>query len=134
MNQEFLSEISLLSQSTGFVLVATASRDGTPHLSVAESLSVDHANRISVLGWYCPGTIANLKLNRNVSFTVWNPDSDKGFQITGELVEIRETGMLDGFAPQEETAPVPQVQWKMRANVKKITTFHSAPHSDLELI
>ena len=56
-----------------------------------------------------------------------------GFQLLGELVDLKELGMMNGYLPElEKKPPLPQVQREMVVRVDKIIDFKIAPHSDVE--
>ena len=114
--------------------VATANRDGTPHIAAAANLSLTDDNSLSVSSWFCPATVSNLQENRKVSVVVWNPEADEGVQVVGTVERIEEISILDGYAPEiETTAPSPQVERRLIVDVEKVIAFSHAPHSDTEV-
>jgi pyridoxine/pyridoxamine 5'-phosphate oxidase len=113
------------------VYVATADEAGTPHLACAAGLSAGQKGRVLVTEWFCPGTVSNVEHNRRVSLTVWDPETDAGHQIIGEVERLEEVGMMDGYAPgAEPDEPMPQVQRQLIVRVEKVLDFSRAPHTD----
>jgi hypothetical protein len=115
------------------VIVGTADSDGLPHIAAAGKLSAAPNGRLAVEAWFCPGTVANLQRNRRISLVVWDPTVDLGYQILGEVEKLEECGILDGYAPGEDTRkPLPQVQRRLIVRVDSILDFRHARHSDVE--
>jgi predicted pyridoxine 5'-phosphate oxidase superfamily flavin-nucleotide-binding protein len=114
------------------VLVATADEDGLPHIASAGRLNAAPGGHVALAEWFCPGTLANLQQNRRISIVVWDAERDIGYQLLGEVEEVRELEMLDGYVPGEENRPpLPQVERELLVNVTKILAFSQAPHSDV---
>ena len=58
---------------------------------------------------------------------------DTGHQFFGNVEEMQDVDVLNGYAPQiEREKAVPQVERRLMISVKKITGFKCAPHSDVE--
>jgi hypothetical protein len=126
-----LNEIIRLGTKTGYALVATAGLDGQPHVASARRIAALPEGRVRVTEWFCPGTMANLQNNRQVSLVVWDSGTDTGYQVLGEVEEIRDLAMLDGIAPgQAPLPPVPQVERELILRVRQILDFRQAPHTD----
>ncbi len=133
MKREMFAAAMELAEKRLCILVGTADAKGLPHLAAAGDLSSLAAGRISVKSWFCPGTVANLKANRCIAVVVWDPSSDEGFQLLGEVEEVRDRSILDGYAPEVETVPPPpQVERELLVRVDKVIRFSHAPHSDVE--
>ena len=123
-----------LAQRLQHAFVATSNREGTPHIAAAASLSLADDNSLSVSSWFCPATVSNLQENRKVSVVVWNPETDEGVQVVGAVERIEETAILDGYAPEIETAePSPQVERRLVVSVEQVIAFSHAAHSDTEV-
>ena len=121
-----------LGRKTGHVLVATADRSGLPHVASAGSLQSISDRYVEVEAWFCPGTVLNLQQNRLISLVVWEPATDQGYQILGEVENIADKMMMDGYAPEtEERAPLPQTDRTLRVRVDRVVSFSQAPHSDV---
>jgi hypothetical protein len=64
---------------------------------------------------------------------IWDPQIDAGFQLLGELEDLSETAMMDGFIPiKGRQAPLPQVEWRLVMKVEKVLAFRRGAHSDEE--
>ena len=121
-----------LAKKIEHIFVATADSSGIPHVAAANELSHDSEEHVSVAAWFCPGTLSNLLSNKQISLVVWDPADDQGFQLLGEVEQIEELAMLNGFAPEiEAQTPMPQVERKLHVRVDKVIRFSHAPHSDI---
>jgi hypothetical protein len=133
MKPETIRSAIQLANKTNHILVATTSSEGTPHVAAAGGLNLDSEDHISVAAWFCPGTLANLKNNKQISVVVWDASEDFGYQLLGSVEHIEELAMLNGFAPEIEAPfPLPQVEHSLHMRVNRVLHFSQAPHSDLE--
>jgi hypothetical protein len=133
MKKESLDSAIELAQKLEHVFVATADSSGMPHVAAAGLMRRTSENCVAVSAWFCPGTLANLDHNRSVSLVVWDPPSDAGYQILGEVQEIDEVAMMNGFSPSGgKSPPMPQVEKKLDVRVDRVYCFSHAPHSDTE--
>ena len=122
-----------LAEKVGHVFVATADAAGMPHLAAAAQIRSASEDRVAVSAWFCPGTVENLEQNRRISLVVWDPPSDRGYQLLGEVVQVEEASVMNGFSPEaEKSSPMPQVERRLMVQVTRILAFSHAPHSDLE--
>lgn len=121
-----------MANRVGYALVATSDRKGLPHVAASRRVEAEPDNHVSVSEWFCPGTLANLQENPQISVVVWDPATDKGYQIIGKSAAMEDTAMMDGFSPAVEENPPPQVERKIRIQVDRILDFSHAPHSDEE--
>jgi hypothetical protein len=126
-----LSEIIRLETKTGYTVVATAGPEGSPHVASARRLEAAPGGRLRVAEWFCPGTMANLAHNRRLSLVVWDSVADAGYQVLGEVEDIRDLSVLDGFMPGEAQMPsIPQIERELIVHVDQILDFRQAPHTD----
>lgn len=133
MQTDKLREVIRLAEKIGFAFVASADKNGAPHIAAAGKLTLADKDSVAVEEWFCPGTIANLNMNKHVSIVVWSKEPDNGYQLVGEVKKINDLGMLDGFSPALESAhPLPQVKKQLLIKIDKILEFKLAPHSDIE--
>ncbi len=131
-NQTFQKAVSLADKVTA-IFVATADAQGIPHLAAAGKVKLIEPNTIAVTEWFCPGTVANVQANKQISVVIWDQTADTGYQLVGKVEKIDEMGILDGYAPQQEQKPpLPQVRRQLVIKVEKIIGFKLAPHSDVE--
>jgi len=133
-NRKGIERAVALAQKLQHAFVGTSNRDGTPHIAAAASLNITEDENLAVASWFCPATVSNLQENRNVSVVVWNPETDEGVQLVGTVKAIEETAIMDGYAPELETAqPSPQVERRLVVKVEKVIAFSHAPHTDAEV-
>ena len=132
MNEAKLDEVTALARKTGYVYIATADGKAMPHVTVAGSLERGGRGQVVIKEWFCPGTVANLKVNKAVSVAVWDFHCDVGYQLLGRLERIDDLAVLDGYAPDVEAEkPMPQVEKQLVITVEKILDFSLAPHCDV---
>ena len=125
-------EIRKLAEKVGHVLVATADGAGLPHLAVAAGLRLG-PGRAVVTDWFCPGTVSSLQENRCVTLTIWDARRDEGYQLVGQVVEILDRAVMDGYDPSlDQAAPMPQVQRELVVRVDHVLSFSLKAHSDKE--
>ena len=133
MNKEVIEKVIEISGSLKHVYVATADEGGLPHVSAAGKLEITPEGNLAVSEWFCPGTLSNARVNPKVSLVVWRPDIDAGYQILGEIIEIRDLAVLDGYVREPRGySRIPQVERQLIVRVEKVLAFRHAPHSDLE--
>lgn len=132
MNEAKLDEVTALARKTGYIYIATADGKAMPHITVAGSLQRGGRGQVVIKEWFCPGTVANLKVNKAVSVAVWDFHCDVGYQLLGRLERIDDLAVLDGYAPDVEAEkPMPQVEKQLVITVEKILDFSLAPHCDV---
>lgn len=128
-----LENAIVLAEKLGHVFVATADSAGMPHVAAAAQIHKSGQDQVTVSAWFCPGTMANLDDNQRISLVVWDPPLDRGYQLLGEVVNVEEQAMMNGYSAEtEKKAPMPQVEKKLVVRVAKILAFSHAPHSDVE--
>lgn len=122
-----------LASKVGYVFIATADANRWPHVAVARTLALKEERRIAVREWFCPGTMANLQSNSHISVVVWDENTDTGYQLLGEMEDMTDIGMIDGYTPKMGSKwPLPQVESQLLISVSKVVDFKRAPHSDIE--
>ena len=121
-----------LARAVGHIFIATADREGRPHLGAAAELRLLDQGRLGVSAWFCPGTLRNLQDNPRLSLAIWDPLTDEGYQLLGRMEQIEETAIMDGYLPGEAQPPMPQVQRLLVIAVESVLHFSQAPHSDIE--
>ena len=133
MKTKSLLDAIELAQKTGFVLITTADVNGLPHVTAAGKINGDSFDHINVMDWFCPNTLANLRRNEYVSVVIWDRNSNRGFQLLGQLERITETSVMDGYSAAFEEAPLlPQIEKQILIHIDKILDFNLGPHSDME--
>lgn len=130
MNREPLEDAVALGDEVGYAFVATADADGRPHLAAAGAVSLETDGRVGVTEWFCPGTMANLEDNRNIALVLWDPETDRGYQVLGQVTEIEEQAVIDGYAREAGEGAPPQVERELVISVDEVLHFSQGPHSD----
>jgi len=131
MTGDLLVSVVELARKVGHVFIATASTDGMPHITVAGSLEQDGGDKVIVKEWFCPGTIANVRVKGAIAAAVWDVRNDAGYQLLGLLERIDDVAVADGYEPQLEERPVPQVERQLVIRVERVLDFTLAPHYDV---
>ncbi len=133
MKPKSLNTAVELAEKLEHVFVATADSSGMPHVAAAAKISQTSEDQVTVVAWFCPGTLANLKNNCRISLVVWDAPVDKGYQLLGQVEKVEEIAMMNGYSPEiDETTVMPQVENRLLVRVDKVIAFSHAPHSDLE--
>lgn len=113
------------------MFVVTADRSGGPHVAVADELEAAPENRLAVAEWYCRTTIDNLEQNRTVALVAWDPETDDGFQVVGQVERSEEVAMQDGEAADlESPRAFPQARRKLLITVNRTLKFVRGRHRD----
>ncbi len=131
MSTEAIRRAVDLGSRVKHIFVSTSNSSGLPHLAAAGAIHRVSESHIAVEEWFCPGTIQNLLDNPMISVVAWDPKTDVGHQILGEVEKVEEIAMMNGFSPEIETsAQLPQAERKLIIRVDKVLAFSHAPHSD----
>lgn len=132
-NQKLLEKAVKLGRSNGCIIIATADKNGFPHIATAGQIGFESDKRMFVSGWFCPGTLSNLDENQKIALVSWSATNDIGYQVIGVMEKMDETAMLNGFEPKmEPEKAVPQIERKITLRVDTVFKFSQAPHNDLE--
>ena len=133
MNRTVLEDAAKLCDKTGHVFVATVNAEAVPHVTAAEMLEVMADDSVEITEWFCPVTVSNLQVNRSISVVVWDPDSDMGYQLLGNMERLYDEAVVDGYSHEFDIdIPMPQVERRITICVEKVLDFSVAPHSDVE--
>lgn len=132
MERETLEKVKKLIQEVGIVYVATADREGIPHIAAAEGMTFTDEGQVIFKAWFCLKTVENLGKNPELSLAVLNPKTKEGYQILGEIERIDRGAILDGYGSEEEKkwAGYPQVEHQLSVRIQKVSSLTSGPHSD----
>ena len=132
MKNGLLDEVKKLIQGVKLVYVATANKEGIPHIAASEGMTIADGDRVVLRAWFCIRTVGNLQENPRLSLAVLNPETGEGYQLFGELERIERGAMLDGFAfeKEREWAGYPQAEHQLYIRIKAISHLTSGAHSD----
>ena len=131
LDPESLAKMVQLAGTVGHLFIATANEEGVPHLATAEHINLEDWDLVGITAWFCPQTAKNVQTNPVTSVAVWDRDRDLGFQLIGEVEQVIETTMPDGYIPGE-TVVYPQIERKLMIRVRHILDFSQGTHSDTE--
>ena len=131
MDRDPLLRAEALAEQVGHVFVATADAEGLPHLAAAGTLALRPEDHVVLTEWFCSETLRNIDENRLVGLVVWDAESDSGYQIAGEVEEVNDLSMLDGYQDDQTLEPLPQVERELVVRVEKVLAFSQGPHSDV---
>lgn len=119
-----------IARRAGEIYVATSGE--YPHIATARKVSAAEDGRIRISEFFCPGTLENLEKNRKIAMSAYEKQSGRGYQLLGEVEEIHDLAMLDGFAGDDLPA-VPQVERELQIKVHSVLNFSGGPHTDKKL-
>ncbi len=133
MNTELLKKAVDLTKTIGHCFIATADETGRPHIAAAGKLRYHDADHVEITEWFCPATVANVEKNIFATIVVWDSVDDIGYQLAGKVERVADVAVLDGYAPEYDIDPLPQVQRRLTVDIERVTDFKLGPHSDMEL-
>jgi uncharacterized protein len=125
--------IKSFAEGVGHAFVATSDLSGNPHLAAGRGILVEGLNRLVFEAWFCGTTLKNLQENPKIAVAVVDPATGKGYQFFGRVEGKKDTAILNGFLPEDETAGLPQVQWRLEVRVDSVVMFSTDAHSDRPL-
>jgi hypothetical protein len=136
MNAKQLDRAIELGSRLEHFFFAVVGADGFPYVNSARRLEQVADNQFAIEEWICPLTVKQLSENPKMAVLIWDPASDDGYEILGEVLMFESEAFLNGFAPEvEEDAYVPQVKRKLIIRAEKITAFsHALRCDDIQLL
>jgi general stress protein 26 len=133
MDQEKLKTIERMSNTDSLTLMATADAHGHPHVTAAHGMHMRPNRRVELTDWFCPGTVHNVRENSHVSIIIWDQRQDRGYQLQGEVENIAQQGVMDGYSPQTDNRPpAPQIRRRIIVALTRASEFRREPHIDRE--
>lgn len=131
MEKGILDKVKEIVQKVKVVYVATANREGIPHIAAAEGMDFIEG-QIVFRAWFCLKTVENLRENPKLSLAVLSPKTQEGYQLFGEVEKIERGAILDGYTPGREKgwAGYPQAEHQIFIRIKAISHLTSRSHSD----
>ncbi len=130
MDSDILEKVKRIVQKVKIVYVATANREGIPHIAAAEGMAFT-GDEVVFRAWFCLKTVENLRENPRLSISVLSPRTREGYQLLGEVERLEEGAMLDGYVPEDEKGSgYPQAEHRLYIRIKAVSHLTSRGHSD----
>lgn len=107
----------------GAALVATASKDGKPNVSIKGSFRVLDDEHVIFADIASPRTMANLGENPQLSAIVFDPATRKGCRLWGSAVEILDSGDLFDTISAQFAPMGMEVKHLVKVAVDEVITF-----------
>ena len=127
---EALGKVIALSDNVEHIFLATANNQGIPHVTLVRGLIESIDNSFLITHWFCPETVSNIMVNKNVSLVVWDAQTDEGYQCIGESEVMMESGTPEGGVFISEVSYLAPQLCNLVIKVKKILQFSMTNHSD----
>jgi len=136
MNGKKLEQAIELGKRVEHFFLALVGADGFPYVNSARQIEQVAENQFAIEEWICPLTVKHLGENPKMAVLIWDPASDDGYEILGEVLMFESQAFLNGFAPEvEEDDYLPQVKRKLIIRAEKITAFsHALRCDDIQLL
>jgi hypothetical protein len=115
-------EAKKIIKELGPALIATASKDGKPNVSVKGSFRVLDNEHVIFADIASPRTIANLKENPQISAIVFDRSTRQGCRIWGKA-EILDSGDLFNSISAEFATRKMKVKHLVKVTVEEVVTF-----------
>ena len=120
-----------LGKKVEYFFVALVGSGGFPYVNSAHQIEQVAENQFTIEEWICPLTVQHLSENPKIAVLIWDPVTDDGYEILGEVLMFEGQAILNGFAPEvEDSAYLPQVKRKLIIRAEKITAFSHALRCD----
>jgi uncharacterized protein len=113
--------------------VASAGKEGSPHLAAGRELRVPDPGRLVFDAWFCLTTLQNLAENPLVAVAVADPSTGNGYQFAGRVERREDVAVLDGYEPGLEAPGMPQVETRLVVLVESVMAFSAGAHTDQPL-
>lgn len=104
-------------------VIATASKDGKPNVSLKGSFRVLDDEHVIFADIASPQTIANLAENPQLSAIVFDAATRKGCRVWGKAVEIMDSGNLFDTISAEYSTKGMKVLHVVKVKVDEVITF-----------
>jgi hypothetical protein len=111
--------------------ITLVGKDGFPYVNSAREIERVANNQLAIDEWICPLTVMHLSENPKMAVLIWDPKTDDGYEILGEVLMFEGQEFLNGYAPEvEENSYVPQVKRRLILRAERITAFSHALRCD----
>jgi predicted pyridoxine 5'-phosphate oxidase superfamily flavin-nucleotide-binding protein len=112
---------------------ASSDGEGNPHLAAGRVVTPLDGDHLALEDWFCHTTLANIARNPRIAVVVAEPDTGNGYQFLGTVEQVTDRAMIDGLAPEEEGAGMPQVLSRIVVRIEKVFAFSAGVHTDIPL-
>jgi hypothetical protein len=127
MNTGKLERAIALGRKVEHSFIAMVDGKGVPYVNSVRQIEQVADNQFAVEEWICPMTVTNLGENPKLALVIWDPATDEGYEIIGEVLMFEGQAFLNGFAPEvEENAYLPQVRRRLIIRAEQIAAFSHA--------
>jgi hypothetical protein len=124
MNPGKLERAIALAKKVEHFFIAMVDGEGVPYVNSVRQIEQVADNQFAIEEWICPLTVTNLGKNPKLALVIWDPATDDGYEITGEVLMFEGRAFLNGFAPEvEENAYLPQVKRRVIIRAEQIAAF-----------
>lgn len=132
MKPEKVQKVKNLVEKVKTVYVATANKEGLPHIAASEGMAFNDGDQVIFKAWFCLKTVENLRENPRISLGVLDPETGEGYQVFGKMERVETGAILDGFTPQMEKnwKGYPQIEHQLSIRIEKISHLTTGAHSD----
>ena len=131
VNNRKLERAIALGKRVEHFFVALVGSGGFPYVNSAHQIEQVAENQFTIEEWICPLTAQHLRENPKIAVLIWDPETDDGYEILGEVLMFEGQAFLNGFAPEVEVnAYLPQVKRRLIIRAEKITAFSHALRCD----
>ncbi|HEX73628.1 MAG TPA: pyridoxamine 5'-phosphate oxidase [Dehalococcoidia bacterium] len=118
----------VIAKTRGFA-VATATKDGDPHVVPVAFGKVLSEDEILLVEVFMKKTIENIKANPRVAVSVWDMESLKGYEFKGDA-RIETSGKVFDDSVKMVQSMMPQLNAKSAVIVKVDSIFVRSPGPD----
>jgi hypothetical protein len=131
VNNRKLERAIALGKRVEHFFVALVGSGGFPYVNSAHQIEQVAENQFTIEEWICPLTVQHLRENPKIAVLIWDPVTEDGYEIFGEVLMFEGQAILNGFAPEVEVnAYLPQVKRRLIIRAEKITAFSHALRCD----
>jgi hypothetical protein len=131
MNPGKLERAIALGKKVEHLFIAIVDGKGVPYVNSVRQIEQVADNQFAIEEWICPLTVTDLGENPKLALVIWDPATDDGYEIIGEVLMFEGQAFLNGFAPEvEEHASLPQVKRRLTIRAERIIAFSRALRCD----
>lgn len=113
----------------GNVWVASCDQNGLPHLALSSKLEMPDDDTALLSGFCCIKSIDNVRVNPRIALGAWDPSSDEGWQVVGQVRNIAVTE-APANSPTHLGSEVGGVHYTITVFIDKALHLTPGRHSD----